>query len=230
MLAIAGGKGGVGRSTTALGLAAALVGQRRDPLVVDADCAMPTLHVVAETPHAGGLAAVARGEPAADAAVESRRFPGVDVLPGSPGADVRRALVALPRDRPVVVDCPAGAGRVATLPVRFADGALVVTTPTPAGVRAAAKTVAGARACGTPVVGVVVTGADAPPAGLAAVLDAPVLATVPIADGRPLDDQAVRSAHDRLAVALADAGWLAGTGRPPDASDRQTAGLHGENP
>src|SRR6056297_615748 len=44
MLAIAGGKGGCGKTTTAVGLARAFASLGADPLVVDADLDMPDLH------------------------------------------------------------------------------------------------------------------------------------------------------------------------------------------
>lgn len=249
MLAVAGGKGGVGRTTTALGLAVALAGQRRRPLVVDADCGMPTLHRLADAPRRGGLGAVAEGVPPSGAASRSRRFPGVDVLTAAPGADVRRALASLPRDRPVVVDCPGGGGRAAALPLQLADWAVVVTAPTTPAVRDAARTTAMARATGATVLGAVLVGSSPPIEGVAALADAPVLAAVPPVDGRPLDDPAVRSAYDRLAAAVTDLGVLStpGDGRPADtrtatrpndrtndrASNRRhtrpTDGLHGEN-
>ncbi|MFB6218937.1 MAG: AAA family ATPase, partial [Halobacteriaceae archaeon] len=50
MLAVCGGKGGVGRTTTAVGLGAALAGHHRATLVVDADADMPDLHALAGTP------------------------------------------------------------------------------------------------------------------------------------------------------------------------------------
>jgi len=57
MLAIAGGKGGVGKTTTTLGLAAALPGR---PLAVDADRDMPDLHALAGVNRDPGLDAVLR--------------------------------------------------------------------------------------------------------------------------------------------------------------------------
>ncbi|MUV61849.1 AAA family ATPase, partial [Halobacterium sp. CBA1126] len=77
MLAVAGGKGGSGKTTTALGLAGALVERRRRPLVVECDLDAPNLHLRAGVPRDPGLDAP---DPTA-ASHESTAVPGADVLP-----------------------------------------------------------------------------------------------------------------------------------------------------
>jgi len=202
MLAVVGGKGGVGKTTTALGLGRALADQRRRPLVVDADVDMPDLHVVADVPADPGVPALADGASVRAAAHAPEAFPGVAVCPTTPGAPIDAALDRLSaHPDQVVVDCPGGARPDAAAPMRRAERALVVTTPDEPAVTDAVKTAAMARTLGTPVAGVVVTRAEAAPTGLADAVEAPVLATVPEARP-PLSDDGVRAAYGRLAAAL----------------------------
>jgi septum site-determining protein MinD len=207
MLAVAGGKGGVGRTTTTLGLAGALAGQRRRPLAVDADARCPNLHVAAGVEAEPGVSRVANGVAVADAACAATMVPGVDLLTAEPDADVHAALVRLDDRQPVLVDCPGGGGRAATVPLQSADAALVVTTADARAVAAARKTAETARAVGTRVAAVVVSRAMTVPDPVATAFDAPATA-IPPADGDPLDDGGVRAAHDRLAERLShDRRW-----------------------
>jgi septum site-determining protein MinD len=158
MLAVAGGKGGVGKSTTAVGLAHACSRGGERPLLVDADGDAPTLARALDVAAEPGLTAVADGG-GLEAAV--RPVNGVDLLPATPMADPGAVGDALTRlrglDRPVVVDCPAGAGRPAAVPLRAACRAVVTSTPTTRALTDAAKTAAMARALETPVEGLVLT-------------------------------------------------------------------------
>lgn len=72
MLAIAGGKGGCGKTTTALGVGAALPGR---PLVVDADWDLPNLHRLAAVYRDGD------GTPSPDVPASSRTAPTGDPDP-----------------------------------------------------------------------------------------------------------------------------------------------------
>ncbi|ELZ24113.1 cobyrinic acid ac-diamide synthase [Halosimplex carlsbadense 2-9-1] len=212
MLAIAGGKGGCGKTTTALGLAAALARDGGRPLVVDADCDMPNLHTMADTDRSPGVDAVADGDSIAASTHRSTVVPGVDVLPagGASGPLDRTALRRLRRARQrVILDCPAGATDAAAAPLRHADGALVVSTDRSASLDDAAKTARMAETLGARVVGSVLTRTDGSPSGVSAreggpvrALE-PVLATIPEIAGDVLGDRVGRASYDRLATALA---------------------------
>lgn len=195
MLAVAGGKGGSGKTTTALGIAAALVRRRRNPLVVDCDLDAPNLHVRAGVPRDPGVDA---GVPT-EIAHESPVVPGVDVLPTG-GADpqaLAAALDALPTDRPVVLDCPAGASEAAVRPLRAADACVVVGTPGRESIEDALKTAAMARAVGTPVRAVVVSRSQDTPAGLTDATSAPAVPVPPAAN--PLSDADTVAAYASVA-------------------------------
>ncbi|MFC7080128.1 MinD/ParA family ATP-binding protein [Halorussus caseinilyticus] len=192
MLAVAGGKGGAGKTTTALGLAGALARQRRTVVAADADREMPDLHAMAGVARDPGLDAVAAGwPPRMVAGTADEPTPGVGVLPAASGPAVPAASgpatggggdsarsaartgrpphatqTSLARVRgcadAVLVDCPAGAGPDAVAPLRAADAAVVVTTADPACLRDASKTAAMARELDTPVAGAVVSRAADP--------------------------------------------------------------------
>ena len=191
MLAFAGGKGGVGKTTTALGLAAALPDR---PLVVDADCDMPDLHALAGVPADDGPHFC----PAHDCRVLPTPAEGPD--------SVDQCLERLrgEADAHTLVDTPAGASVDAATPLRVADGVVLVSTACAPALRDAAKTASMARAVGTPVVGAVLTRTLARPPNAAELLHCPLLGVVPDAAGRPLDDRRVRERYEAAATALLD--------------------------
>ncbi|WP_256287965.1 MinD/ParA family ATP-binding protein [Halobellus inordinatus] len=198
MLAIAGGKGGSGKTTTTLGLARAVDGPT---LAVDADCDLPNLHALAGVPRDPSPGGFGHPDPASPSS-ETRILPAPQDAPDGVGGRLRR-LVDSDDDATVLVDCPAGAGPDATVPLRVADAVLLVATPCVAALRDAAKTAAMARAVGTPVVGGVLTRALLAPPGVDDLLGCPVLATVPPA-ADPLAAPPVRRAYDDLAQAVCD--------------------------
>ncbi|MBV0923404.1 CDP-4-dehydro-6-deoxy-D-gulose 4-reductase [Halomicroarcula limicola] len=175
MFAIAGGKGGCGKTTTALGLARGLATLGDRPLVADADLDMPDLHHRAGVDHAAGVAAVAGGERPTAVAASSPRFPDIDILPcrESDTATAASAFERLHRcNRPVLLDCPAGASPAAAAPLRAADRTVLVSTPDEQSLQDTAKTAAMARQL------------DAPPALLVLVRSAGRVDPSPLFDCR----------------------------------------------
>jgi septum site-determining protein MinD len=199
LLAVAGGKGGCGKTTTTLGLARAAADRDRRVLAVDADAEMPNLHRLAGVARTPGLG---DGQPTSVA----RRWPDdgrVRVVPAPTDGGVEPPALTRCRGAAdlALLDCPAGAGRDAADPLRVADAAVLVTTPSPTCLRDTARTAAMAEALGTPVAGVVVSRADRPPEGLASLLSAPPVAAVP-AVRAPLSAPAAREAYARGLAAI----------------------------
>lgn len=193
MLAIAGGKGGCGKTTTALALGQALTD---DCVVVDADRDMPNLH---------SMAGVDREPTAADDAPPQRVSPGCAVLSAPPpttrDADLPAVLtrVAARTEAQLLVDCPGGAGPDAAAPLSAADRVVLVSTLCAPALRDAAKTAAMARALGCRVEGVVLTRARVGPTAVEALLDCPVLGVVPPSRGAVLDDGRAQQAYAAIA-------------------------------
>lgn len=132
MLAIAGGKGGCGKTTTTLGLAGALAQRGFDPLVIDGDCDMPDIHHQVGMTRSGGVDTLADGQPLRDVIVRSERFPGVAIVTGGRRDSLDAALRQVCRwEGPVLVDCSAGRNRESLRPLRYADKAIIVSTDQP---------------------------------------------------------------------------------------------------
>lgn len=129
MLAIAGGKGGCGKTTTALGLARTLARRGCEPLVVDTDCDMPDLHHLGGIHRDEGLDALESGQSLSSVVRQSHTCPGVALLTaGQPSATQPGLRQARAWDGPILVDCPAGIGPDAVRPLREADATLLVST------------------------------------------------------------------------------------------------------
>lgn len=194
MLAVAGGKGGVGRTTTALGLAAAAARVGYAPVVVDANRDCPDLARRAGV-DTGGVETLAAGGSLSEAGDATDGITVVGASYETPTADYESALARLAQStRPVFIDCPAGAGPDATRPLRFASRTVLATTATERGVRAAAKTDTMARRLDAPPIATVVTRAEE--SGPATRLRPAVTATIQAA-ARPAWRRA-RRAYDRL--------------------------------
>lgn len=157
MIAITGGKGGCGKTTTTLGLASVLAGRGYDPLVVDADCDMPDLHHRAMIDRDTGVDALANGASIDEVVRRSSSVPGPAIVTAGQRDNLGAALGALKRwDGPVLVDCAAGASPDALLPLRYADSAIVVSTDAPASLDDSRRTATVARELDAPPLGYVI--------------------------------------------------------------------------
>ncbi|MFB6120075.1 MAG: AAA family ATPase [Halobacteriaceae archaeon] len=199
VLAVASGKGGVGKTTTAVALGACAAAAGRSAVVVDADLGMGNLGtMVGLTDATPTVHDVLAGSADVDDAIHEA--PGdFDVVPGS--ANLEQYAEADPaglrdvvedlraRYDLVVLDSGAGLSHDTVLPLGLADEVVLVTTAADIAVANTATTREVANRLGADVRGVLVTSATGDVDTVRERIDAPILGTVP-------RDEAIESAAD----------------------------------
>ena len=252
VFAVAGGKGGVGKSTTVASLGVTLHRSGLSVALVDADLAMPNL---ADLLGEGGDAGI-HGVLAGDASLDDvlvEVADGLDLVPGgrtierfeaADPANLREVIDPLAAASDVVlVDTGAGLNHETLVATGLADGTVLVTTPQSEAVADVAKTAEFVAHAEATVLGAVVTRVDGETdlGRVADRLGVPLLGAVPadpaVGTG-PATDGDAGEAYERLAATVtaslgADGGsidapasvaWTTGSDRGvPSATASETA-------
>ncbi|WP_136688766.1 MinD/ParA family ATP-binding protein [Halorhabdus amylolytica] len=218
---IAGGKGGVGKTTTAVNVGTALQEADYDVVTVDADLGMANMAAMLGVEFDNSLHEVLAEESAiSDTLTEGPG--GLTVVPGEQSleafadadpAKLRKVVKTLVNAYDVVlIDTGAGLSHEATVPLGLADSVLLVTTPDEVAVGDANKTAGLAKRVDGKVIGSILTRATGPEdiEAVTADLEHDLLAVIPedaeaTAD-EPLvlnfPDSPAAKAYRRLAASL----------------------------
>ncbi|MDS0283712.1 MinD/ParA family ATP-binding protein [Haloarcula onubensis] len=220
-ITIAGGKGGCGKTTTAVNTAYALSDAGFDVVVVDTDLAMPNLHTVLGTSHEPTIHDVLADAEPLEAAIDTRGDvaavygdPSLDRYTDADPAGLKTVCNRLRTAFDVVVlDTGAGVTHATMVPCGLADDVVLTTTAKEHGVADTTRTKEMAEHVDSHIPGVVVTRADDETGRdiadrletrlLAAVPDEPeVFGTEPVVRRAP--DSMGAAAYGRVAEALAE--------------------------
>ncbi len=209
IIVITSGKGGVGKTTTAINLAAAMNYFGKNVLVVDGNISTPNVGIHLNAPEVPiSLNHVLRGKAEPYEAVYEHDS-GLKILPSSLSIkELKKTRTEKLKDFKkdfkdiaefVVVDCAAGLGPEASSAMDIADEIIIVTNPEMPAVTDALKTAKLAEQMKKPVKGVIVTRVkkdkiELTPEVVKEMLETPVLGMVP-------EDEAVkRSINEKNAV------------------------------
>src|SRR5437879_6802175 len=141
VLVVTSGKGGVGKTTTTAALGAALARVGNNVVVVDFDVGLRNLDLVmgAERRVVFDLINVVQGvAKLTQALIRDKRLDTLYLLPASQTRDkdalTEEGIANVIKELRskfdwIICDSPAGIERGATLPMRFADAAVIVTNP-----------------------------------------------------------------------------------------------------
>ena len=164
--AIAGGKGGVGRTTTAINLGTALEAQAYDVVVVDADLGMSNVAAMMGAEPDKTIHDVLAGNATVEEALVELDS-GLTLLPGewaieaygdADAAQLRDVVETLRQSYDVVlIDTSAGISHEKTVSVGLADGTVLVTTASDVSLADAHKTAQLVERVGGTVLGTVLT-------------------------------------------------------------------------
>jgi septum site-determining protein MinD len=192
-ISIVSGKGGVGKTTTAINLAAALSSCGKEVLVVDGNVATPDIGIhLGTTKFPCTLHDALQGKKTLADAVYIHSS-GLKFIPASISLDeIKKVDIGrLPEIMPdlygtadiVIIDGAAGIGKEALSVVKSSDEAIIVTTPDIPSVTDALKMARTVKENGIKIYGIIVTRVvennDVSPENISAIFDAPVIAAIP---------------------------------------------------
>jgi len=207
---VAGGNGGVGKTTTAINLAAALAAREHEVAVVDADLAMPNVAEMLGVESDAYLHDVLSGEATVSETLTDAPG-GLTIIPGEPSLDafaaadpdkLRRVVNTLARTYDVVVvDTAAGLSKQTTVPLELADGVVLVTTPDHVSITDTGKTGSLAELVDSPILGGLLVRAteETPIPDIDAEVAFPILGGIPD-DEAAGDEPLVETAPDSAAA------------------------------
>lgn len=209
MYAVAGAKGGIGKTTTSINLAATLAARKLSVLIIECDLAManvvdflsldidvaadPTLHEVLASQSTPAEATY-------DAPGGFSVLPSGVSLEGYVKADPSRLKTVVPNVQPkydvLLLDVGAGVSFESVIPMKLADHTVLVTTPRVAAVRDTRKTKRLAELAGSSVAGAIFvksgSGSAPPVERIADYLSVPLLGHIPEDDQVPTSQDAGR--------------------------------------
>lgn len=194
IIVITSGKGGVGKTTTAINLGAALNYFGQDVLIIDANLSTPNVGLHLNSPEVPiDLNKVLKGkEDAQDAVYEHES--GIKIMPSS------LSIKELKKIKPekikdfapdfkklaehVIIDSAAGLGQEASAVIGMADELIVVTNPEIPAITDALKTIKLAGELNIPVKGIIMTRVkkdklEMQPDTVKEMLEAPILGMIP---------------------------------------------------
>ncbi|MEF8852412.1 MAG: P-loop NTPase [Haloarculaceae archaeon] len=208
---VAGGKGGVGKTTTAINIGAAMEEQGYDVVVVDADLGMANLGAMLDVDPETSIHEVLADGDAISAALTDVQG-GITIVPGEQSLEAfadadpakLKSVVRTLRNAydVVVVDTGAGLSHEATVPLGLADGIVLVTTPDDVAIGDTVKTAELADRVGGEVLGTVLNRvtAETDVEDIADKFDEPLLAVVPDDVGATETEPLVLNAPDSPAA------------------------------
>ncbi|WP_049925475.1 DUF7125 family protein [Halopiger goleimassiliensis] len=204
MIAIAGSKGGCGKTTVTLGLAEAFARAETAAIAVDADRQLPNLHVKTDLDRGPTVADLESGHSLEEIAQEHPREPSVGIVPAPKSSEAFEFDVLAEHvdedGYQALIDCPSGAGPDVVDPMSQADGVVVVASETDRSLEAAETTIEMARRLGVPVYGAVLNKCSEIPQR-ASRWDVPLLGCVPERTS-PLVNDEVMAAFDDVVATL----------------------------
>ena len=194
MIVIASGKGGVGKTTTVINLAAAINHFGKDVLVIDANMSTPNIGIHLNSPEVPiNLNHILQKKAYPFEAVYEHES-GIKILPSSLSVkELKKLEIEKIKDFKkdfkkladyVLLDCSAGLGKEATTIMRLADELILITNPEMPAITDALKAIKIAEEMKKPITGVIITrvkknSSELQPETVKDMLEVPILGMVP---------------------------------------------------
>ena len=194
MIVIASGKGGVGKTTTAINLAAAINHFGKDVLVIDANMSTPNIGIHLNSPEVPvNLNHILQKKAYPFEAVYEHES-GIKILPSSLSVkELKKLKIEKIKDYKkdfkkladyVLLDCSAGLGKEATTIMELADELILITNPEMPAITDALKAIKVAEEMKKPITGAIITrvkknSSELQPETVKEMLEVPILGMIP---------------------------------------------------